>query len=81
MAAICVGPAPSSLQGNLQRSSNFRGPQSKGSPQRNRCQAAETAVRGGHMQSWLGLFGQVFRLDRWSVCRVQAAAICGRRVK
>ena len=32
-------------------------------------------------QSWLGLFGQVFRLDRWSVCRVQAAAICGRRVK
>jgi hypothetical protein len=32
-------------------------------------------------ESWLGLFGQVFRLDRWSVCRVQAAAICGRRVK
>jgi ISXO2-like transposase domain len=32
-------------------------------------------------QSWLGLFGQVFRLDRWSVCRVQAAAICGSRVK
>ena len=32
-------------------------------------------------ESWLGLFGQVFRLDRWSVCRVQAAAICGSRVK
>jgi hypothetical protein len=32
-------------------------------------------------QSWLGLFGQVFGLDRWSVCRVQAAAICGSRVK
>ena len=25
--------------------------------------------------------GQVFRLDRWSVCRVQVAAICGSRVK
>jgi hypothetical protein len=32
-------------------------------------------------ESWLGLCGQVFRLDRWSVCRVQAAAICGSRVK
>jgi hypothetical protein len=32
-------------------------------------------------KSWLGLFGQVFRLDRWSVCRVQAAGICGSRVK
>jgi peptide/nickel transport system substrate-binding protein len=32
-------------------------------------------------ESWLGLSEQAFRLDRWSVCRVQAAAICGSRVK
>jgi hypothetical protein len=40
--------------------------------------AVEEAKR---RESWLGLFGQVFGLDRWSVCRVQAAAICGSRVK
>jgi hypothetical protein len=32
-------------------------------------------------QSWLGLSEQVFRLDRWSIYRVQAAAICGSWVK
>src|SRR5215217_7183278 len=32
-------------------------------------------------ESWLGLSGQGFRLDRWSACRVQAAAVCGGRVK
>jgi small conductance mechanosensitive channel len=32
-------------------------------------------------KSWLGLSEQVFRLDRWSIYRVQAAAICGSRVK
>jgi hypothetical protein len=32
-------------------------------------------------QSWLGLSEQAFRLDRWSICRAQAAAICGSRVK
>jgi len=32
-------------------------------------------------QSWLGLSEQVFRIDRWRVCRVQAAAICGSLVK
>ena len=33
------------------------------------------------LESWLGLSEQVFRLDRWSVCRVQAAVIRGSRVK
>jgi hypothetical protein len=32
-------------------------------------------------ESWLGLSEQVFRIDRWRVCRVQAAAICGSLVK
>jgi two-component system cell cycle response regulator DivK len=31
--------------------------------------------------SWLGLSEQVCRLDKWSVCRVQATAICGSRLK
>ena len=30
---------------------------------------------------WPGLSEQGFGLDKWSVCRVQAAAICGNRVK
>ena len=33
------------------------------------------------VESWLGLSEQAFRLDRWSICRAQAAAICGSRVK
>jgi predicted nucleotide-binding protein len=32
-------------------------------------------------QSWLGLSEQVLRLDRWSACRVQAAAVCDSRLK
>jgi hypothetical protein len=36
---------------------------------------------GDGPKRWLGLFEQVFRLDKWSVCRIQAAAICGSRVK
>ena len=35
----------------------------------------------GGEESWLGLSEQVLRLDRWSVCRVQAAAVCGSRLK
>jgi hypothetical protein len=34
----------------------------------------------GH-ESWLGLSEQFFRVGRWRVCRVQAAAICGSLVK
>src|SRR5690349_25102617 len=36
---------------------------------------------GRSAKSWLGLSEQFFRLDRWNLCRVQAAAICGSRVK
>jgi len=32
-------------------------------------------------KSWLGLSEQVLRLDRWSACRVQAAAVCDSRLK
>ena len=32
-------------------------------------------------QRWPGLSEQCFGLDKWSVCRVQAAAICGNWVK
>jgi hypothetical protein len=32
-------------------------------------------------QSWLGLFEQFFRFDKWNACRVQAAAICDSRLK
>ena len=32
-------------------------------------------------QRWLGLSEQCFVSDRWSVCPVQAAALCGSRVK
>ena len=32
-------------------------------------------------ESWLGLSEQFFRVGRWRVCRVQAAAICGSLVK
>ena len=31
--------------------------------------------------SWLGLFEQFFRFDKWNACRVQAAAICDSRLK
>jgi hypothetical protein len=33
-------------------------------------------LRGGSIS-----LNRTLRLDRWSVCRVQAAAICGSRVK
>jgi membrane protein DedA with SNARE-associated domain len=33
------------------------------------------------IKRWLGLSEQALRLDRWNVCRVQAAAICGSLVK
>jgi hypothetical protein len=33
------------------------------------------------IQSWLGLFEQFFRFDKWNACRVQAAAICDSRLK
>ena len=33
------------------------------------------------VQSWLCLSEQRFVSDRWSVCPVQAAALCGSRVK
>ena len=33
------------------------------------------------VQSWLGLFEQFFRFDKWNACRVQAAAICDSRLK
>jgi hypothetical protein len=32
-------------------------------------------------ESWLGLFEQFFRFDKWNACRVQAAAICDSRLK
>jgi hypothetical protein len=32
-------------------------------------------------KSWLGLFEQFFRFDKWNACRVQAAAICDSRLK
>jgi len=32
-------------------------------------------------QSWLSLSEQLFRFDKWSACRVQAAAICGSQLK
>ncbi len=47
-----------------------------------RGQDPETQLRPlREYESWLGLSGQVFRLDRWSACRVQAAAVCGGRMK
>jgi len=33
------------------------------------------------IKSWLGLFEQFFRFDKWNACRVQAAAICDSRLK
>jgi hypothetical protein len=36
---------------------------------------------GLRKQSWLGLFEQFFRFDKWNACRVQAAAICDSRLK
>ena len=33
------------------------------------------------VESWLGLFEQFFRFDKWNACRVQAAAICDSRLK
>jgi hypothetical protein len=33
------------------------------------------------LESWLGLFEQFFRFDKWNACRVQAAAICDSRLK
>ena len=33
------------------------------------------------LQSWLGLSEQDSRVDKWNVCRVQAAAICGSQLK
>jgi len=32
-------------------------------------------------QSWLGLSEQEFRVDKWNICLVQAAAICGSQLK
>jgi hypothetical protein len=32
-------------------------------------------------ESWLGLSEQESRIDKWNVCRVQAAAICGSPLK
>lgn len=32
-------------------------------------------------QTWLRLFEQIFSLDKWNACRVQAAAICSSRLK
>jgi len=31
--------------------------------------------------SWLGLSEQELRVDKWNICRVQAAAICGSQLK
>ncbi len=44
---------------------------------RRRAQSADRAGR----QRWLGLSEQALQRDRCSVCRVQATAICGSRVK
>jgi hypothetical protein len=42
----------------------------------------EVFARGDRdKQSWLGLFEQFFRFDKWNACRVQAAAICDSRLK
>ena len=32
-------------------------------------------------ESWLGLSEQESRVDKWNVCQVQAAAICGSHLK
>ena len=39
------------------------------------------ANRPRRLKSWLGLFEQFFRFDKWNACRVQAAAICDSRLK
>ena len=40
---------------------------------------ARTGARVG--LSWLGLSEQEFRVDKWNICLVQAAAICGSQLK
>jgi len=32
-------------------------------------------------ESWLGLSEQECRVDKWNICLVQAAAICGSQLK
>ena len=46
-----------------------------------RCPSDELCFTGVDPESWLGLSEQALRLDKWSVCRVQAAAICDSLVK
>jgi len=46
-----------------------------------RSSGGTTTTTDERAESWLGLSEQVFRIDRWRVCRVQAAAICGSLVK
>ena len=41
----------------------------------------EMIEKGTAIESWLGLFEQFFRFDKWNACRVQAAAICDSRLK
>jgi hypothetical protein len=45
------------------------------------CGSAAWRGMAATRQRWLGLSEQALRLDKWSVCRVQAAAICGSLVK
>jgi hypothetical protein len=43
--------------------------------------AVARVVSSKLVESWLGLFEQFFRFDKWNACRVQAAAICDSRLK
>jgi hypothetical protein len=36
---------------------------------------------GFSAESWLGLSEQEFRVDKWNICLVHAAAICGSQLK
>jgi hypothetical protein len=45
------------------------------------CRVEVLVTADGDRESWLGLSEQALRRDRWSACRVQAAAICGSFVK